>query len=395
MQRYDDVFLVRAGASGVQPLTGVAVTVTDDTTGLLASLYSGNGVNAISNPLTTNDDGGFGFYAADGSYTLTFVHPRIATFTRKLILDDPKDNPYATLAQLAAPTGATGIGYFRTSDGVTLTVAAALDAATVQSDTSVRNAVLTGLSLVTNAAITATDTVLSAFGKLQKQFTDFFASKDASGGFPGLTGFSINFKNAANTFTSLLANANTAARTYTFPDKDITVAGIADVAALSGMQLLGTYTVGTAVASIDFLTVFSSTYDNYLIIVDGATPSATDTLALRLANAGTTDTASNYFSGGADNTAITAAAYFAAAGNLSGTSGSASVHIEVMNANSASKDKGITANGFFGGAGPDRRAIMRGGCYSGANAVSGLRLLWATGSNFSSGVVRVYALKNS
>lgn len=38
--------------------------------------------------------------------------------------------------------------------------------------TDVRAATLTGLSLATNAAITASDTALSAFGKLQKQVTD-------------------------------------------------------------------------------------------------------------------------------------------------------------------------------------------------------------------------------
>lgn len=40
----------------------------------------------------------------------------------------------------------------------------------------VRAALLTGLSLVTNAAISATDSVLSAFGKLQKQLTDLATS---------------------------------------------------------------------------------------------------------------------------------------------------------------------------------------------------------------------------
>lgn len=40
----------------------------------------------------------------------------------------------------------------------------------------VRAAVLTGLSLVTGTAIAATDTVLSAFGKLQKQITDLSSS---------------------------------------------------------------------------------------------------------------------------------------------------------------------------------------------------------------------------
>ncbi len=55
------------------------------------------------------------------------------------------------------------------------------------------------------------------------------ANKDATGGYPGLTLFKINFKNAANTFTSFFTNAATAARTYTFPDKDLTVAGIVDI----------------------------------------------------------------------------------------------------------------------------------------------------------------------
>lgn len=40
----------------------------------------------------------------------------------------------------------------------------------------VRDAVLTGLSLATNAAISASDTVLSALGKLQKQITDYSAA---------------------------------------------------------------------------------------------------------------------------------------------------------------------------------------------------------------------------
>jgi hypothetical protein len=66
------------------------------------------------------------------------------------------------------------------------------------------------------------------------------ANKDATGGYAGLSLFKINFKNAANTFTSFLTNANTAARTYTFPDKDITVAGLVDI---------NETTVGAAVAN--------------------------------------------------------------------------------------------------------------------------------------------------
>jgi len=55
------------------------------------------------------------------------------------------------------------------------------------------------------------------------------SKKDATGGYAGLTLFKINFKNVANTFTSFFTNVNTAARTYTFPDKDIAVAGLDDI----------------------------------------------------------------------------------------------------------------------------------------------------------------------
>lgn len=48
-------------------------------------------------------------------------------------------------------------------------------------------------------------------------------NKDVTGGYAGLTLFKINFKNVANTFISFFTNANTAARTYTFLDRDGTI----------------------------------------------------------------------------------------------------------------------------------------------------------------------------
>ncbi len=55
-------------------------------------------------------------------------------------------------------------------------------------------------------------------------------NQDATGGYVGLTLYKINFKNAANTFTSFFTNANTAARTYTFQDRNGTVADDTDLA---------------------------------------------------------------------------------------------------------------------------------------------------------------------
>lgn len=56
------------------------------------------------------------------------------------------------------------------------------------------------------------------------------ANKDTSGGYAGLTLLKLNMKNVLGTVTSFLTNTNTAARTYTLPDKDLTVAGLIDFA---------------------------------------------------------------------------------------------------------------------------------------------------------------------
>lgn len=60
--------------------------------------------------------------------------------------------------------------------------------------------------------------------------------KNISGGYVGMTLFKHNLRNAANTFTSFLTNAATAVRTYTFPDKDITVAGLDDIVSLATVK---------------------------------------------------------------------------------------------------------------------------------------------------------------
>lgn len=55
------------------------------------------------------------------------------------------------------------------------------------------------------------------------------SNKDASGGYPGLTLFKLNLRNAADTFTSWFTTAATAARTWTLPDKSGTVAMTSDI----------------------------------------------------------------------------------------------------------------------------------------------------------------------
>lgn len=72
------------------------------------------------------------------------------------------------------------------------------------------------------------------------------SAKDATGGYVGLTLFKINFKNAANTITSFFTNSNTVARTYTFADRDGTVADDTDITnAKSRSNHTGTQTAST------------------------------------------------------------------------------------------------------------------------------------------------------
>lgn len=93
------------------------------------------------------------------------------------------------------------------------------------------------------------------------------ATKDATGGYAGLTLFAINFKNALNTFTSFFANANTAARTYTFQDRSGTIADNTDLSlkadlaspTFTGTPTLPTGSIGVTQAASDNSTKLATT----------------------------------------------------------------------------------------------------------------------------------------
>lgn len=83
-----------------------------------------------------------------------------------------------------------------------------------------------------SSAVTPTQLgYLDATSSIQTQLNtkEAVANKDTTNGYVGLAAWKINFRNLADTFTSFLTNTASAARTYLFPDKDITVAGIDDV----------------------------------------------------------------------------------------------------------------------------------------------------------------------
>lgn len=82
--------------------------------GALATIYSDNGVTTAPNPLSTDHNGYFEFYAADGRYDITIQASDIDTeVITDILLEDPADGS----AALAAPGGAALIGFLQSGTG--------------------------------------------------------------------------------------------------------------------------------------------------------------------------------------------------------------------------------------------------------------------------------------
>jgi hypothetical protein len=60
-------------------IQGASVAVTITSSGATATIYSDDGVTTTTNPLTTDENGYFAFYAADNNYTLTISGNGITT----------------------------------------------------------------------------------------------------------------------------------------------------------------------------------------------------------------------------------------------------------------------------------------------------------------------------
>lgn len=165
-----------------------------------------------------------------------------------------------------------------------------------------------------------------------------------------------------------------------------------------GLKLLAVKTP-TAAATVDFLTDFSSAYDNYLIVVDGLLPAATDALVMRLAVAGAAISTSTYFGGPPDGTAITSATAFSpiSSFNVDTNGKGMSAKITVCNVNDLVNDKQILSTSICqSNTSPVQygsRAINT--QFVNANAVTGIRFLWQGGANFkATGKIRVYGITN-
>jgi len=191
MQKYSDVVTGNVNG-GLRPLSNATVTVTVAGTSTLASLFSAPAA-AKGNPFTGTSDGRVEFYAADGRYDITVTASGYAPVViYDILLEDPADGgDVSGAADKATPVDADLLALSDSAASFTLKK-------------------LTWANLKT--------TLLATW-------------KDTTGGIAGLTLFKLNLRNAANTFTSFLTNTATAARTWTMPDKDGTVAMTSDFAA--------------------------------------------------------------------------------------------------------------------------------------------------------------------
>lgn len=81
MQKYVNAVASTNGGLGIAgaPVAGASVAVYQHGTQTLATIYSDNGVTQAANPLTTDSNGAFSFYAADGRYDLQISGTNLTT----------------------------------------------------------------------------------------------------------------------------------------------------------------------------------------------------------------------------------------------------------------------------------------------------------------------------
>lgn len=149
----------------------------------------------------------------------------------------------------------------------------------------------------------------------------------------------------------------------------------------------------TAAANVDFLSTFNSTYDDYLIVIDGIRPAANDRLKLRYAVAGAAVTTSSYFNT-QFGTNATAADHILVSTSTFTTAGIGVIsEINIRNANHATQPKG---GNIYGLGQIDATPTFNGqGGWSAFNGgvVTGFRLFWEGGANFAAqGTIKVYGI---
>lgn len=119
MQRYRDSITNSQG----QPVSGATVLVTPSGTATSTSTLYGDklGTSTVANPLTTDNNGAFGFYAANGRYDLIVSGAYITTTTASDVMLE--DVPLSNLVELSTQSAARANLGMGTSTGAVLAAA--------------------------------------------------------------------------------------------------------------------------------------------------------------------------------------------------------------------------------------------------------------------------------
>jgi len=168
--------------------------------------------------------------------------------------------------------------------------------------------------------------------------------------------------------------------------------------AQGSLVLIATLTP-TAAASVDALTTFSASYDNYLIVGNGILPAAADALRVRFAVAGSADTGSNYIAGSVESGTATSSTTtgIQIAGNVLNGARGANFSFQVNNVNSTTLLKSLAGKVVMQSIATPS-VILTGchGVHTPANALTGIQFYWNGGVNFAAGgSIRIYGLTNS
>lgn len=159
------------------------------------------------------------------------------------------------------------------------------------------------------------------------------------------------------------------------------------------LQYLDGMTISSAALNIDYLNIFTSEFDKYIIELTGITGSTSDALHLRGAVAGVVTTASGYYGPSVDGASMTSATQFAFGNVSTSVAFGSNYTLELRNINSSSGQKGF---GVRGAGSTISSSVIREG-FCGVNGVfSGFRLATATGGvTITSGSIAIYGVRKT
>ena len=162
----------------------------------------------------------------------------------------------------------------------------------------------------------------------------------------------------------------------------------------SGLTLVKTQTIGSAVTSVTVTSAFSSSYDNYFITIDGGTASGDAGLALTL---GATSTGyykfliyGSYGSNTVNGIAASNAANWADAGN--GSANSINMQVHLFDPNAA---KRTHFSGQVSSSNTTSYAAVQSGFLNDSTQYTAFTIATGSAVTLTGGIIRVYGYQNS